>query len=77
VTDISGISAFCHDSTATLVIDGEIFAATQEERVTRKKHDPDFPRPAIARTCQRTGRRNLSLPARGAVHADSNAGSMA
>ena len=44
---ILGISAFYHDSAAALVIDGEIVAAAQEERFTRKKHDPSFPRLAI------------------------------
>src|SRR5215470_10326593 len=45
---ILGISAFYHDSAAALVIDGEIIAAAQEERFTRKKHDPSFPADAIA-----------------------------
>jgi carbamoyltransferase len=44
---ILGISAFYHDSAACLVIDGEIKAAAQEERFTRKKHDSDFPINAI------------------------------
>jgi carbamoyltransferase len=44
---ILGISAFYHDSAACLVIDGEIVAAAQEERFTRKKHDPEFPAHAI------------------------------
>jgi carbamoyltransferase len=43
MTAILGISAFYHDSAACLVIDGEIVAAAQEERFTRKKHDPGFP----------------------------------
>ncbi len=47
---ILGISAFYHDSAAALVVDGEIVAAAQEERFTRKKHDFDFPRRA-ARYC--------------------------
>ncbi len=42
-TVILGISAFYHDSAAALVIDGEIMAAAQEERFTRKKHDAAFP----------------------------------
>src|SRR5207237_7912315 len=42
-TAILGISAFYHDSAAALVVDGEIVAAAQEERFTRKKHDPGFP----------------------------------
>ncbi len=44
---ILGISAFYHDSAACLVHDGEIIAAAQEERFTRKKHDHGFPRHAI------------------------------
>lgn len=44
---ILGISAFYHDSAAALVKDGEIIAAAQEERFTRKKHDYGFPRNAI------------------------------
>ncbi|MCH5550787.1 carbamoyltransferase [Pseudomonas syringae pv. syringae] len=42
-----GISAFYHDSAATLVIDGRIVAAAQEERFSRIRHDPGFPRQAI------------------------------
>lgn len=44
---ILGISAFYHDSAAALVIDGNIIAAAQEERFSRKKHDPSFPVQAI------------------------------
>jgi len=44
---ILGISAFYHDSAAALVVDGEIVAAAQEERFTRKKHDSRFPRHAL------------------------------
>ncbi len=44
---ILGISAFYHDSAAALVIDGEVIAAAQEERFTRKKHDYSFPINAI------------------------------
>jgi carbamoyltransferase len=44
---ILGISAFYHDSAAALVRDGEIIAAAQEERFTRKKHDSGFPVHAI------------------------------
>lgn len=44
---ILGISAFYHDSAACLVKDGEIIAAAQEERFTRKKHDSNFPVHAI------------------------------
>ncbi|MGL5508731.1 MAG: carbamoyltransferase family protein, partial [Microcoleaceae cyanobacterium] len=45
---ILGISAYYHDSAAALVIDGEIIAAAQEERFSRKKHDARFPKNAIA-----------------------------
>lgn len=44
---ILGISAFYHDSAAALIDNGEIIAAAQEERFTRKKHDPNFPANAI------------------------------
>jgi carbamoyltransferase len=44
---ILGISAYYHDSAAALVHDGEIVAAVQEERLSRKKHDPRFPTLAI------------------------------
>ena len=45
---ILGLSAFYHDSAACLVIDGNIVAAAQEERFTRKKHDAGFPTQAVA-----------------------------
>ena len=44
---ILGISAFYHDSAACILIDGKIIAAAQEERFTRKKHDPSYPKNAI------------------------------
>lgn len=44
---VLGISAFYHDSAAALLVDGEIVAAVQEERFTRKKHDAGYPRHAI------------------------------
>ncbi len=47
MTDILGISAFYHDSAAALLRDGEIVAAAQEERFTRKKHDAGYPRQAV------------------------------
>ena len=40
---VLGISAYYHDAAAALVVDGEIVAATQEERFTRRKHDKEFP----------------------------------
>ncbi len=48
MTSILGISAFYHDSAAALIVDGQIVAAAQEERFTRKKHDASFPENAIA-----------------------------
>ena len=45
--NILGISAFYHDSAASIIQDGKIIAAAQEERFTRKKHDPGFPSNAI------------------------------
>ena len=57
--DILGISAYYHDSAACLVRDGHIVAAAQEERFTRKKHDPGFPAEAI-RYCLREGGTSLS-----------------
>ena len=47
-TNILGISAYYHDSAACLVRDGVIVAAAQEERFTRKKHDPGFPTHAVS-----------------------------
>ena len=47
MTAILGISAFYHDSAAALIVDGRIVAAAQEERFTRKKHDPAFPAEAV------------------------------
>ncbi|MFM7672960.1 MAG: carbamoyltransferase, partial [Candidatus Fonsibacter sp.] len=48
MTSVLGISSFYHDSACALLIDGEIKAAAQEERFTRIKHDPSFPKNAIA-----------------------------
>ncbi|WP_298353300.1 carbamoyltransferase [Rhodoblastus sp.] len=47
MVSILGISAFYHDASAALVRDGEIVAAAQEERFTRRKHDAAFPRHAV------------------------------
>lgn len=52
---ILGISAYYHDSAACLVRDGEVLAAAQEERFTRKKHDSDFPNHAIAYCLKEAG----------------------
>ena len=53
--DILGISAFYHDSAACLVRDGELVAAAQEERFTRRKHDERFPTQAIAYCLEEAG----------------------
>jgi len=55
---ILGISAYFHDSACCLVQDGQIVAAAQEERFTRRKHDPGFPRNAI-RYCLLEGKAAL------------------
>ena len=47
MSKILGISAFYHDSAACILVNGEIVAAAQEERFTRKKHDPSYPENAI------------------------------
>ncbi|RJP72674.1 MAG: hypothetical protein C4539_03220 [Ignavibacteriales bacterium] len=58
---ILGISAFYHDSAAALVKDGEIVAAAQEERFTRKKHDHRFPSKAIKYCLDRHGIKGSDL----------------
>src|SRR6478609_6268920 len=57
MTAILGVSAFYHDSAAALVVDGEIIAAAQEERFTRKKGDAGFPRQAIEYCLEEAGLR--------------------
>ena len=52
--NILGLSAFYHDSAACLVRNGQIIAAVQEERFTRKKHDAAFPKNAV-KYCLREG----------------------
>lgn len=52
---ILGISAFYHDSAAAIVVGGEIVAAAQEERFTRKKHDPGFPSNAVRFCLEQAG----------------------
>jgi carbamoyltransferase len=56
---ILGISAFYHDSAAAIIQDGEVIAAAQEERFTRKKHDPAFPVNA-ARFCLEYAGRSIN-----------------
>ena len=58
-TDVLGVSAFYHDSAACLVREGQIVAAAQEERFTRKKFDARFPANAIG-YCLQEGRTSLS-----------------
>lgn len=53
--NLIGISAHYHDSAAALIRDGRIVAAAQEERFTRKKHDPDFPAHAVRYCLQEAG----------------------
>ena len=53
--NILGISAFYHDSAACLIRDGELIAAAQEERFTRKRHDANFPKYAIEYCLQEAG----------------------
>jgi carbamoyltransferase len=55
MTAILGVSAFYHDAAATLLVDGTIVAAAQEERFTRKKHDSNFPDQAIAYCLREAG----------------------
>ena len=55
MTAILGISAYYHDSAAALIVDGDIVAAAQEERFTRKKHDHRFPTHAIAYCLEEAG----------------------
>ena len=55
MTSVLGISAFYHDSAAAIVIDGEVIAAAQEERFTRKKHDASYPKNAITYVLEESG----------------------
>ena len=52
---ILGISCFYHDSAAALIKDGDIVAAAQEERFTRKKHDHSFPKNAVKYCLEEAG----------------------
>ena len=55
--NILGISAYYHDSAAAIIVDGDIVAAAQEERFTRKKHDHEFPTHAITYCLEEAGLR--------------------
>jgi len=59
--DILGISCFYHDSAACLTRNGEILSAAQEERFTRKKHDPRFPKNAITYCLEEAGIKGQDL----------------
>ncbi len=56
---VLGISAFYHDSAAALTIDGEVVAAAQQERFSRKKNDSEFPGDAIAYCLDQAGCSNF------------------
>src|SRR6266568_3475108 len=58
---ILGISAYYHDAAAALVVDGRIEYAAQEERFTRVKHDPCFPRQSIRSCLEATGIRPMEV----------------
>jgi carbamoyltransferase len=60
---ILGISAFYHDSAACLLVDGEVVAAAQEERFTRRRHDAAFPKNAVAFCLRQGGLRAEDLDA--------------
>ena len=60
-TYVLGISAFYHDSAAALLRDGEIVAAVQEERFTRKKHDPGYPTHGVQFCLDQAGIRPADL----------------
>jgi predicted NodU family carbamoyl transferase len=55
MSPVLGISAFYHDSAAAILDDGEVVAAAQEERFTRKRHDAAFPRHALAYCLEEAG----------------------
>ena len=55
MTSVLGISAFYHDSASAIIVDGEIIAAAQEERFTRKKHDASYPKNAINYVLKESG----------------------
>jgi carbamoyltransferase len=59
--NILGLSAYYHDSAAALVRDGEVLAAAQEERFSRKKHDAEFPAAAVRYCLEEAGLRLAEL----------------
>ena len=52
---VLGISAYYHDAAAAVVVDGRVVSAAQEERFTRRKHDPSFPKNAISACLELAG----------------------
>src|SRR5436190_4330859 len=60
---ILGLSAFSHDSAAALLLDGRIVAAAQEERFSRRKHDPAFPTQAARYVLSEAGLKVSDLTA--------------
>ncbi|MFJ2902191.1 carbamoyltransferase [Streptomyces sp. NPDC087212] len=60
---VLGISAYYHDSAAALVRDGVVLAAAQEERFSRRRHDPSFPEQAVAYCLREAGLRPAELSA--------------
>lgn len=61
--NVLGISAYYHDSAAALVVEGEVVAAAQEERFTRRKHDKSFPLHAVRFCLDHAGLRPTDLDA--------------
>lgn len=59
--DILGISCYFHDASAALIRDGQLIAAAEEERFTRKKHDYEFPERAIEFCCRMGSIRTMDL----------------
>ena len=60
---ILGLSCFYHDAAAALVVDGHVVAAAQEERFTRIKHDPAYPRRAIEAVLATAGLKHADVDA--------------
>src|SRR5262245_10348347 len=58
---ILGISCYFHDAAAALLVDGVVTAAAEEERFSRIKHDPSFPRHAIEFCLRQVGLRRADL----------------
>jgi len=59
--NILGVSCYFHDAAAAVLRDGVLVAAAEEERFSRKKHDPDFPARAIDFCLERAGLRATDL----------------